>query len=350
MSKLFFIAFLFLSGCGSMEVRKDPSPSPLDVGYNAALIEGCGHLNSGQVGCSYGFDEQIPDTDEIAVYSPLGGTITLFSRECGIDRRSYHKEGGRFTWKINELFPMRIKFCTLDVLVNWELPADIKTEYPIRGLRGHAYFRRRPDSSAPTQMEWAPQVGITKSYWGIAYAQFRGMTTMPFTEGRAKLASMRDEPILLRVKLNKPVSQGGGMYQLWGCDHGIESARLEPGVSEIEIPRDVILQDPRQGHCTMFGWAIDGEGLQDDITVSYNVFDYTHVHLSADVSFNDDKTKVCYGTENTVSVVVYDGKASNKLQDCFSFNPAGAGIGFFTHQGRAVYAIVTAEKEIKWVQ
>lgn len=364
------LACFTLIGCGGMEVRNDPSPSPLDVNYNAALLEACGNINQGQVGCSFGRDE-IPQGN-LTIHTPLGGTITLFSRACGIDRRHYYKNGGSYSWPIEELLPLGVKFCEVSVLVNWELPPKISTVYPIRGVKGSLYLRRRPPETSPAKLEWAPQVGITNSYLGTIYAQFRAMSDLPPPVPASNIddgqllnydasyhwpidvylmpdKQLMSEPLLLRVMLNEETGPGGGLWQLYGCGHGVESQPLTSGQTMIEIKRDTILgAEPKPGTCVLFGWAVDGEKLLDEFTVAINVFDKKHVHLGADAWADDGK--ICYAVPATVSVAVYGMQTSNELEDCFDLSGEVEYLGFFTNVGRAKYAVVGIDGEINWVQ
>lgn len=358
--KLFylFITALVVGCAGGMEVREDLSPSPLDLNYHSALIEACGNINQGQASCSFGHDE-IP-TGKLTVHTPLGGAIRIFSRECGFDRPFYAKKWGSYSWDLAEMIPLGVKFCEFSILVNWELPEGVESDYPLRGVSGRLYVRRRPKNSSPAIMQWAPNVGITNTFLGASYAQFRAMSTdvvHPVNPSPSGLKYEKpepvSEPIILNILLSSPV-EGEGLYKLWGCGNGVEETKLESGVGSIEIKRDTILgASPKQGSCTLFGWAVDSDKLQDDFTVSVGVFGWKHVHLAANawIEGEGDSRKLCFASEPTVSVTVYADKVSNALEGCFDFvSDKDSLLGFFTHVGRARYAMVTKEGEIKWAQ
>ena len=354
-----FVIIASLVGCQGKEVRRDPSPSPLDVNYHAALVEGWEHIARGQAGGSYAWNQDIPDDEVVRLHSPLGGDIKLFSRQCGIDWPDYKKAGGIFEYKINELFPPLVKFCVLDVIVAWELPDGFKTEYPLRGIRGQYYFRRRPDGAKPAKMQWAPQVGLSRWFNGIAFAQFRAYSqpevVHPIGPGAPQMKlkkQNRNEPVMLRVHLNDPAGEQGGLWKIQGCGNEVGGA-LAPGQRIIEIKRSALIgEKPVQGTCALFGYAVDGDTLKDDFVVVASVFGVSHVHLGGDarVEGEGDERRVFFDVGNTVTVVTYGhNEASNDLSGTFKYDPNAMGLGVFTHVGRAAYGIQVGDR-IEWLQ
>jgi len=340
-----------LIGCQSREVRRDPSPSPLDVNYHAALVEGWANVARGQAGGSYAWNQDIPDEETIRLHSPLGGDIKLFSRQCGIDWPAYKKAGGVFDWKINELFPPLVNFCVLDVIVSWELPEGFTTEYPIRGIRGQYYFRRRPDGADPAKMQWAPQVGLQREFTGIVFAQFRAYSDNEVVHPIAKPKTV-NEPVMLRVSLTHPVGKQGGLWKIQGCGNETNGMLVE-GQERIEIKRSALIGNkPVMGTCVLFGYAVDGDLLNDDFIVVASIFGVRHVHLGGDarIEGEGDERRVLFDAGNTVSVITYGhNEASNDLSGEFKYDPNAMGLGLFTHVGRAAYG-VQVDGRIEWVQ
>lgn len=314
---------LSLTACGKVEMRFDPAPAPVDVGYYTLLFENGSRVSMGQLALSLAQGDEAAG-NKIAAYSPLPGRAQVYSRACGIDFAQYIDKPGKFEWDVGDWFKPDKSFCVVDIYFQWELPAGMTTQYPIRGLAGKVYLRRRPPTSTVSKLKWN-----TDSDWslGIITGQFR---SLPAT-------TIGGEPLALQVKTSEPTASG--LWQLWGCEHGKKS---EPFSGEdIAISREDIIGAAKPGSCVMFGFAVGPGGHpNDDFIVAYDVYDKSNIKLSATVTV--ESGKVCYTAESTVSMAVFvDGvgnAASNKLSDCFK---GGDGkIGFFTHKGRALYAII----------
>lgn len=334
MRRLFYlVAGLTLTACGKVEMRFDPAPAPVDVGYYTLLFEKENKLTLGQIGVSLSHDEDARGS-KVAAYSPLPGRAQVYSRACGVDYAEYIDKPGRFEWDLGDWFPKDKSFCIVDIFFQWELPKGMTTQYPIRGLAGRVYLRRRPATSTVAKLHW--NGGETAD--GIITAQFRALPA-PTVGG---------EPLALNVQASSPVQSG--LWQLWGCDHG-KKAQPFSG-QDIVVSREDIIGAGQKGSCVMFGFAV-GPGGQpnDDMVVAYDVYDKTNIKLSATATYDASSGKLCYTAEDSVSLVVFvDGKknaASNKLQDCFSGTDGK--VGFFTHKGRAVYAVLNGGV-ISWLQ
>lgn len=326
---------LLLLGCASAEMRYDPAPAPIDVGYYTMLFEYGDRLEMGQMGVSFDPSESVSGK-MIHAYSPLPGAVQVYSRQCGLDFREYIEEPGRFSWDLGKWFPNTQTVCVVDLYFQWELPKGMKTSYPIRGLGGRVYLRRRPPRSNGAMLTWE---NSDKPTQGIAHAQFRakGIQNDPVTMPIG-------EPLSLKVKTSSAVPRG--KWQLYGCGNGLKDQDFSG--DEITILRDTIVGPAKKGSCVMFGWAI-GDGLEDDFIVAADIFDVSNVKLSATIDLQDDR--MCYAAEDSVSLVVFvDGvnnAASNKLRDCFK--GTSGKVGFFTHKGRAVYASIEGGK-VSWIQ
>ena len=293
---------LLLSGCSSAPViRYDPNPAPLDVNYHTALIESCGKISMGLSGCNYPTD--------IAVYSPLPGSITLHSKECGIDRKIYHPKGGRFSF--SNLIPEDARFCVISIYSSWELPQGMTTEFPLRGQSGKVYYLK----TEPLPMRWDPPHEILGRELGVAFNQLR--------ENRGAIV------------IELPEKEAGA-YEIHGCGHAVTGMY---DTDKVEIPTDG-LSSFEQGSCYLFGKV--GGRL---IGVGLNIFGKQNVKLAADVRLGP-KGEVCYSADDTVSLVAFNGEGKFKREACFK---AGVGpIGFFTHQGRATYAYI--DKSVTWIR
>ena len=344
MKLITLLMLILLVGCGIKQVRYDPNPSPIDVNYYTLPIEACGNLAFGQGGCSYGYDEEISDGDELVIYTPLGGNLSITSRECGVDKTIFAKQAGRYSWKVRELFPDKgVRFCSYRIYITWELPEGFESEYKVRGSMGEFYVRRRSEKYTSASMIWSPQADVLGSFDGISFVQFRGyvnpiVNTIKYDRSR--------EPVLLTIKLDEDIKTG--LYGLKGCGHGVDMVQFSGDKIEIERP-DIIGEKPtKTGTCVMYGYAIDGFDNFSDFVVGYNIFGWNNRMLAVDAWIDD--SKICYVAENTVTLSAYNDEVSNELEGCFSLVDKDSYIAWFTHVGRMAYAFVTKEKEIKWIR
>jgi hypothetical protein len=314
---------LILTSCTPYKVRFDGAPAPIDMNRHTVLLStDCGGVTRygyGQAGCSFGDGDALDGG--LTVYTPLPGTIWFYSRGCGIDDKYMIPEEHKpYYVPMAELFkkvPETVTSCMVSIYVAWQLPAGVTSEYPLRGMTGRFYFRRRAKGQSPGAMAW----GEGEASKGVQFAQFRG--------------SGRGEPLTLNVTTSAPAQHG--KYRLFGCGSGVPSGEYTG--SSFTVPRDtMITSQPKPGGCVLFGFAA-GETSIDDLVVGTEVFDIREVKLSASVTL-DGKGNVCWLTEESVSLVVYNGKWSNDLTGCFPVAQDSQAIGFFTHVGRAHYALV----------
>lgn len=333
-----WLILLLLAGCSGAKVRYDAAPSPVDLNQHAVLLEtdcnGVNRLGFGQAGCSW--NEKIEGT--LTVHTPLPGSIHLISRQCGIDQTDFHPEkGGSFKYDLGKLAENIESFCRINIFVTWQLPQGMTSEYKLRGMTGRVYLRRHKGEKP--LLSWSPPTSSLGVNHGVHWAQFRAFGTDVVETS---------EPMKLIVDL--PKSMQRGKIRLYGCGHG-EQDREFSG-NQLSVPRDTLITEkPQKGACDLFGYVVgiaeDGSVYDSELVVSYEVFEVNALKLAASVKI--DGKKVCYNTEDSVSLAVFNhgetNEASNKLSDCFSIPQDGKGrLGFFTHQGRAAYAVIDGGK------
>lgn len=339
---LLLLPLLFLFGCAGADIKvwPDPNPAPLDVNFHNLLVDAtCAKgPQSGQIGCSLPYNEDL-SKQWLTIFSPLGGSLRVYSRTCGADKNYYLSKGEIFNIPLDDLVPPKADFCTFSIYMRWEKPPQLKTEVPFRGQSAKFYVRMRPQGTQPATLMWTPPQGGTKEAKGILYAQFRALTT----------AVGHREPVLLQIKTSSSVTRG--KYQLWSEAKKIGIKTGDFSGDEIFISRDDLLGPAKVDSYELTGWAVGVNrlDLNDDFRVAVDIFRYDTVPLTAKIYFSGDE--VCYETESTVSLVVISNneEASNNSKGCFSKPEGDAVMGFFTNVGRATYAIVSGDK-ITWLQ
>lgn len=332
---------LVLVGCGTVvEIRNDPSPAPIDQNYHTMLMSTtCGEKYSmGQAGCSLAWDADL-SAQSLSVLSPLGGSVLVYSAACGVDRKDYIPQGQIITYKLSELVPPGVQYCTFSLYTYWEKPPEIQTEVPFRGQSGKFYVRIRGHDVGAAQMSWTPQQGVSKVYQGLIYSQFR------------EADQPSRDPILLNIA--PTVSVTNGFYQLWSESKKIGVKKTAYSGQQIQIQRDQIMGDGKVGSYILPGWTVSAAGepnyLDNDMIAAVEIFGKSAPKLSGVITIFAGQ--VCYETENTVSLVLLSGveKASNKTKDCFPRPATDAIMGFYTNVGRAAYAFISGEK-YTWIQ
>lgn len=323
-------------GCAGAKVRYDAAPSPVDQNQHTVLMEvdcGDGVLRPGfgQVGCNF---EPGKEAGSVTIHTPLPGSIAMISRACGVDQTDFHNDkGGSFKYDLKPLFPDGPNACVIDVFVAWQLPPKLTSEYPLRGMIGKIYLRRRQSGQGSVGFEWSSG----EKGDGIAWSQFRELASR---DGQPVLAT---EPLSLKMKSPVPVTRG--LYRLYGCGQGVSEASFVGDT--ITLERDTLLgPNPKKSGCMLFGWmtgiAADGSTVSADAVAGIEIFGAKVMKLAASV--RAENGQICYDAENSVSLAVLNyGKSnegSNDLSHCFKA-PAGlARLGLFTHQGRALYALI----------
>ena len=340
---IFILLTILLAGCGGADIqlRNDPSAAPIDENYHTMLMKSsCSDSYSmGQAGCSIGVEEDL-SKHSFSILTPLGGSLLIYSRECGVDRKDFLDKGAVVSFKLSELVPPGAEFCTFSLFTFWEKPKEITSDIPVRGQSGKFYVRIRPKGVDAATLSWSPQQGQEVKSKGIIFSQFRELVN-PIGPGR--------EPILLRVTPTTPAVSG--KYQLWSEAKQVGIKAKPYSGSEILISRDSILGAPKKGSFILAGWAIgtNGEPLDNDFIVAVDIFGHKAPKLSGKLTFTE--TEVCYKTEATVSLSLISGveKASNKVEDCFPKPTGDAVMAFFTVVGRAGYALIKGDT-YSWIQ
>lgn len=344
MRYLLVVSLFALVACAG-KVRFDGAPAPRDLNQHTLLLEAdCGDGNElagfGQIGCSWGADELV--AGRLTVHTPLPGAIALYSHACGIDKTDYHGEqGGSFQYPLAELMPAGVAFCIIDVFVRWELPPKLTSDYPLRGMTGRVYLRRRHPGQDAAALRWTDSPSASS---GIAWGQFRSSV----------VASSSREPVALELEAARPLT---GAYRLFGCGNGVETAPLE-GAKASVARAQLLGPAPKKGSCTLFGWLAGkdaaGKELVADAVAGVEVFDSSAVRLAVNTRIQSGK--VCYEAEAATSLAVLVGddwlQGSNKLRDCLKLPADGRRLrlGFFTHQGRAAYAILEGGNIVEVLQ
>lgn len=335
MAICFFLLMLMMSGCALIgaKVRYDAAPSPVDNNQHTVLMEiecGDGVFRSGygQVGCSFG--DKI--SGQVVLHTPLPGAISMVSRSCGIDQTDFHNDkGGSFRYDLEKLFPNGPTTCVIDVFVSWQLPPKLTSEYPLRGMLGKIYLRRRPAGMSPAPMVWSNG----KQAIGAGWNQFRAIAR-PVVAG---------EPLALELRSTTPIV--AGKYRLFGCGQGVMDGDFTGNT--ISVTRDQLLGTaPKQGGCLMFGYVVgrgaNGEMVNEDVVVGVEVFGAKVIKVAAQIRVEGGK--VCYDAEDAVSLGVLNygetNQGSNDVSHCFKLpeGTSSARLGLFTHQGRALYALI----------
>lgn len=345
--KILSVLFAFLLiGCGGADIqlRNDPSAAPIDENYHTMLMKSsCSeNYSMGQAGCSVGYDEDL-SKHSFSILTPLGGSLLIYSRECGVDRKDYLDKGAVVSFKLSELVPPGAEFCTFSLFTYWEKPSSVASEIPVRGQSGKFYVRIRPKGVGPATLSWSPQQGQEQKSTGIIFSQFREMVN-PIGPGR--------EPLLLKVNTTAPTN--GGKFQIWSEAKQIGIKAKPFTGSEILISRDSILGPVKRGSFILAGWAIgtNGDPLDNDFIVAVDVFGFKSPKLAGKITFTDKE--VCYKVESTVSLVLLSGvdKASNKTEGCFPKPTVPAVFAAFTVVGRAGYSIINPDGEgsYQWIQ
>jgi len=315
------------------KVRYDAAPSPVDHNQHTVLMEidcgdGVSRAGYGQVGCSFG--GQVAGS--VTIHTPLPGSIAMISRACGIDQTDFHNDkGGSFRYDLSGIFPEGPSSCIIDVFVSWQLPPKLTSEYPLRGMLGKIYLRRRGAGQAATPMTWSN----FKEASGVAWNQFREV-------GREVVAG---EPLALKLRAATPVV--AGKYRVFGCGQGVAEGDFSG--TDIAVSREQLIGvAPKQGGCLMLGYVVgrtsSGSLVNQDLAVGVEVFGVKVIKVAAQVRV--EGRKVCYDAEDAVSLAVLNygstNQGSNAVSHCFDM-PDGvnsARLGLFTHQGRALYALI----------
>lgn len=312
---------------------------------------GKSQLGYGQAGCSY--DSNEPLDGELILHTPLPGAIHMVGKLCGVDQSMYHNDvQGSFHLPIEKLLegvPQTVTACVVDIIVNWDLVKGMTSDYPLDGMIGRFYFRRRLPGRDTAEYSWGPSPSAVGSMQGVGFGQFRAWGTM-----RGDIKFPTSEPLELRVKIPHPVKDG--RYRLAGCGQGVLQEVAFTG-DTFSVPVEKLVgPEPVQGSCMMFGYAMGydsaGKGVLADLVLGVEVFGKNVMRLAGSVELKDGK--VCYDAEPSVSVAILnhgtENELSNKLSDCFKMPEDGkARLGFFTHKGRSVYAVIDGGK-VEYVQ
>jgi hypothetical protein len=276
----------------------------------------------------------------------------MLGKLCGVDQAVYHNDiEGSFHFPIEKLLqgvPESVTSCVVDIIVNWDLVKGMTSEYPLDGMIGRFYYRRRLPNRDAAAYSWGQNPSVVGDTQGVGFAQFRGWGS------RSAASFPTSEPLELKIRIPRPVKEG--RYRLAGCGHGVQQEVLFTGDTIVIGADKLVGPSPVQGGCMMFGFAQgydnDGKVVVADLVLGVEVFGKNVMRLAGSVRLDDDK--VCYDAEPSVSVAILnhgaDNQLSTKLTDCFKMPADGkARLGFFTHKGRSVYAVIDGGK-IEYVQ
>ena len=330
---------LIITGCAGADIviRDDKNKSPLDGNYLTlafeTVCEGQRLVSFGQAGCSVSFDSDLSQSF-VTIASPLRSSVSVKSKTTGYNKTFFVDAGETITWSLSELIPLQTEHATFSFVTKWEKPDSVKTEIAVRGQEGRFYFRLRPKDALPAKLTWSPSGSATKKALpGMAFSQFSA-------DG-----SISDEPILLKINTTKSV--GLGKYQLYSEAKQIGIKNTEFSGDEILVPKSKLIGPGKIDYYSMAGWAVSNElslfELDNDFVVGVNLYDSHIRKLSAKISFTE--SKVCYKTENVVSLVALSDveKASNDIEDCFERPQGIAYMFFFTSVGRSAFAEINGE-------
>ena len=309
-----------LAACTSTEIREDVSPAPIDTNYNTLLLRvDCnGHTthNFGVAGCAIGNLEE--PKGSVRIYTPLSGSISVLSKNCGLDEKYFIKDGvNYFDLSMAELFQSKAPFCVVDFLYSWDLPDNITTEYPLRGATGKLAFRRRDKFHKPALV--GTQVGV----------------------GAIQKRSFNSDVLFAPkniVEIRSQISNGSYTYSGCGLDKPVE----EMSGNKFEIDtNEFIFHDLYNPSCVIFGRIKKGTQLEE-FTLLATQFKNETIKLSADV-IHSVENEICYEAEDAVSIAALitsdNSEASMKTKACFKTKSGNYTIGFFSHKSRAAYFI-----------
>lgn len=318
MKRLFLSVLIMVVGlvsCNSFQARPDPFPSPVDTLNHSLLISFCGKTET-VIGCAL---ETSESTEEkvFRVHSPTKGELQIYG--CGIDQKFLIEKSGTSDFKFPNLISLGVRRnCILDFQYNYRLSDN----WP-RGLRGRVYLDRR----GPGQSESRISDHYKNSFDGVAAIKIR--------EGFE--ATIQE----IHVRTSRPSQRG--FYQIMGCGSGIRQREFQGEGFDFDLSELTSLPS-KKSDCFLFGWAVDGQGLNDTFSMGLTVFGREEVKVGAHAYI--EKKRMCFVADKYVSLVVYGEQTSFKLEDCFKLTDERI-ISFYTIQGRALHGDLESG-EVQW--
>lgn len=310
-------------------IREDQNLSPLDGNYLTMAFqttcEGETVTTFGQAGCSMAWDSDLWK-QSFVVIAPLRSSLVVKSATTGYNKTFIMEPGEKLTFNLGEMVAAQTEYATFSFITKWEKPDKIKTEVALRGQEGRFYFRLRPKGSEAATLGWTP--------WGTATAAV--IPGMAFSQFSAD-GEILNEPIMLSVHTSK--SAADGRYQLWSEAKQIGVKNTPFSGDEILIPRSKIVGPGVKSSYLLAGWAVSRDGsLDNDFVAGISQYDAHIKKLGIKLWFTEKK--LCYATENVVSLVALSGvdKASNEIEDCFPRPQGEAFLFAFTNVGRSLMA------------
>lgn len=307
MRKLIFLFPLLLAACNSFQSRPDPFPAPFDTLNHTLLTEFCGKSET-VIGCQLD-SEELTDDKFVRIHAPMKGDIQIYG--CGIDKKILAEKQGVIDFKLGPVLPVGKRGnCILDFQFNFR----VSDNFP-RAIRSRIFIDRRgPGQSSPPS--FTDQYGHS----------FQGTAAIKIREGFEGTF----QPI--RIKTSRTTERG--VYEFIGCGGGIKPKEFSGDGFEFDLS-ELITAPSKKGDCFLFGWAVDGAGLDDSFSMGLTVFGRDDTKLGAHAWV--EKKKVCFFADETVSLVVYGDEVSFKLEDCFKAQDEKVFISFYTIQGRALH-------------
>lgn len=312
---LFILACMGLASCNSFQARPDPYPSSYDTLNHALLITFCGKTET-VIGCSLDAEEST-DAKTFRVHSPYQGEIQIYG--CGIDRKILTEEPGNVDFQLPNLLSLGKRGnCILDIQYNFR----VQDNFP-RGLRGRIFIDRRgPGQSASIISDHYKNTSV-----GVAAIKIREGFESTIQE--------------IHVKTSRPTARG--FYQIMGCGAGIKQREFAGDGFDFDLS-EVIQLPSKKSDCFLFGWAVDGQGLNDTLSLGLTVFTRDDIKIGAHAYI--EKKRVCFVADQYVSLIVYGNQISSKLKGCFKLTDSSL-ISFYTVQGRALHGSLEGG-DVQW--
>lgn len=303
------------SSCNSFQARPDPYPSTSDTLNHSLLISFCGKTET-VVGCALESSESTEEK-EFRVHSPWKGELQVYG--CGIDKKFLIEKPGPFNFKLPNLISLGVRGnCLLDFQYNFRMPDS----FP-RGIRGRVYI----DRLGPGQSAARVSDHYKNSFQGVAAIKIREGFESTIQE--------------IHVQTSKPTSRG--FFQIMGCGNGIRQMEFFGEGFDFDLSELVSIPS-HKSDCFLFGWAVDGQGLNDTFSMGLTVFGREDVKLGAHAYI--DKKRMCFVADKYVSLVVYGDQVSFKLEDCFKLTEHRL-ISFYSIQGRVLHGDLESG-EVQW--
>jgi hypothetical protein len=273
----------------------------------------CGKIET-VIGCSFGSDESTEG--QFRIYSPAKGEIGIYG--CGVDTKLLVEKSGPTDFVLPNLVAIGKRGnCVLDVEFNFRL----QDSFP-RAIRGRVFVDRRGPGQTSSEISGLNRTDIGTS----AYKIRQGFESTIQT---------------IRVRTSKPTLKG--YFQIYGCGAGIKLREFSGEGFEFDLS-ELVKTPTEKSDCFLFGWAVDGSGLNDTFSIGLTVFSKDDIQVGAHAYLNNKK--VCFVADKYVSLISYGNQVSFKLEDCFNLTEETL-ISFYTIKGRVRHGVLE-DGEFKW--